>query len=70
MAIGKRNSGFTKQDGIIAGFGKEARLSASGSDAVAMAMKDKDARSEYAAEQARKKAAEPRMSFKFLATGK
>jgi hypothetical protein len=72
MAIGKRNSGFVKQDGIIAGFSKEARTSASGSDAVAVAMGldarsvakgIKDKRAEYAAAQALKLAAKPRISF-------
>ena len=72
MAIGKRNSGFVKQDGIIAGFSKEARTSASVSDAVAVAMGldarsvakgIKDKRAEYAAAQALKLAAKPRISF-------
>ena len=70
MAIGKRNSGFVKQDGIIAGFGKEARTAASSSNAVAQAMQGKDQRAEYAAAQARKLADSPRISFKFISTGK
>jgi hypothetical protein len=78
MSIGKRNSGFVKQDGIIAGFGKEARSAASGSNAVAVAMGIdrnsiqkgiRDKREEYAAEQARKIAATPRMSLNAI-TGK
>jgi len=72
MAIGKRNSGKVKQDGIIAGFSKEARTAASVSDAVAVAMGldarsvakgIKDKRAEYAAAQALKLAAKPRISF-------
>jgi hypothetical protein len=78
MSIGRRNSGFVKQDGIIAGFGKEARTAASGSDAVAVAMGldarsaekgIKDKRAEYAAAQALKLASSPRMSINAV-TGK
>ena len=69
MSIGRRNSGFVKQDGIIAGFAKEARTAASGSDAVAMSLKGRDARAEYAAAQALKLASSPRMSINAI-TGK
>jgi hypothetical protein len=49
MSIGRKNSGFVKQDGIIAGFAKEARTAASGSDAVAIAMRGRAEREAYAA---------------------
>lgn len=68
MSIGRKNSGFVKQDGIIAGFAKEARTAASGSDAVAIAMQGRAEREAYAAN--RLVATPIRMSSKFLATGK
>jgi hypothetical protein len=68
MSIGRKNSGFVKQDGIIAGFAKEARTAASGSDAVAIAMQGRAEREAYAA--SRLVETPIRMSSKFLATGK
>ena len=63
MAIGKRNSGKVKQDAVIAQFARDAKLPVSKESAVAMAMLGKDDREAYAAEQARKIASKPRMSF-------
>lgn len=63
MAIGKRNSGKVKQDAVIAQFAREARLPISQSSAVAVACQGKEAREAYRAEQARKAAETPRISF-------
>jgi hydrogenase maturation factor len=63
MAIGKRNSGKVKQDAVVAQFAKDARLPVSKESAVAIAMLGKDEREAYAAAQALKLAAKPRISF-------
>ena len=72
MAKKGKNSGFERQAAVLGQFAREARSAASGSDAVAVAMGldarsvakgIKDKRAEYAAAQALKLAAKPRISF-------
>jgi hypothetical protein len=63
MAIGRRNSGKFKQDGILSQMGKDAKLPISQSSAVAVACEGREQRAKYREEQAAIAAAKPRMSF-------
>jgi hypothetical protein len=63
--IGKRNSGKFQQDAVIGRFAKDAR-GTQNSTAVAAALEQGIAKAEYLAAQKD----QPRVSFKFLATGK
>jgi len=63
MAKKGKNSGFERQAAVLGQFARDAKAPISQSSAVAVAMRGADARSEYAAEQALKLAAKPRMSF-------
>ena len=58
MAKKNSNSGFVRQGAIMSQFSKEAKAPISSSNAVAQCIKG------------RKAAEAPKMSFKFLATGK
>jgi hypothetical protein len=70
MAKKNSNSGFVRQGAIMSQFSREAKAPISSSNAVAQSVKGQKERAEYRAEQARKAAEAPRMSFRFLATGK
>jgi hypothetical protein len=70
MAKKNSNSGIERQAAIMGQMLREAKAPISSSNAVAQAMQGKDQRAEYAAAQARKLADSPRMSFKFISTGK
>jgi hypothetical protein len=63
MAKKDRNSGFERQAAILGQFAREAKAPISQSSAVAVAMRGSDARAAYQAEQARKAAEKPRISF-------
>ena len=63
MAKKNSNSGIERQAAIMAQFSKDARGQVSASSAVAVAMKGKEQREAYRAEQARKLAETPRISF-------
>ena len=70
MAKKNSNSGFVRQGSIMGQMLRDAKAPVSSSSAVAVAMEGSDKRAEYIAERARKAAETPRMSFRFLATGK
>ena len=70
MAKKNSNSGFVRQGAIMSQFSREAKAPISSSNAVAQSVKGQKERAEYRAEQTRKAAEAPRMSFRFLATGK
>jgi len=63
MAKKNSNSGIERQGAIIAQFAREAKAPISSSSAVAVAMKGKESREAYRAEQARKLAETPRISL-------
>ena len=63
--IGKKNSGKFQQDAVVGRFARDAR-GTQNSVAVGVALKQGQAKAEYAAKQQ----APERVSFKFLATGK
>jgi hypothetical protein len=65
MAIGRRNSGKFQQDAVIGKFARDAR-GTQNSTAVEAALEQGIAKAEYLANQKD----QPRVSFKFLATGK
>jgi hypothetical protein len=66
MAKKTKNSGFERQAAVIGQFAKDARTPVSQSSAVAVAMRGAEERAAYRAEQQRKLAAQPRVSFRFL----
>jgi hypothetical protein len=63
--IGKKNSGKFQQDAVVGRFARDAR-GTQNSVAVGVALKQGQAKAEYAAKQQ----APTRVSYKFLATGK
>ena len=65
MAKRGKNSGKFQQDAVVGRFAKDARAT-QGSAAVAQAIRHGEKKAEYAAKQVEA----PRVSFKFLATGK
>ena len=63
MAKKDRNSGFERQAAVMGQFARDAKAPISQSSAVAVACQGKEAREAYRAEQARKAAETPRISF-------
>jgi hypothetical protein len=63
MAKKNSNSGFERQGAVLGQFARDAKAPISSSSAVAVAMAGKEQRDAYRAEQARKAAEKPRMSF-------
>jgi hypothetical protein len=66
MAKKGRNSGFVKQDGIVAQFLKAARSESSQTDAAAQAIREGIRNTELLAERAKQQKEAPRMSLNFL----
>lgn len=65
----RKNSGIYRQEQIIGQFSRDSRSSNQGS-AVAQAIRTGKKNAEYRAEQERKAEAAPRISPKFLVTGR
>ena len=63
MAKKDRNSGFERQAAVMGQFARDAKAPVSQSSAVAVAMSGAEERAAYRAEQARKAAEKPRISF-------
>lgn len=66
MAKKGRNSGFVKQDGIVAQFLTAARSEASQTDAASQAIRDGIRNTKALEERAKQQKEAPRMSFNFL----
>jgi hypothetical protein len=65
MAKKSTNSGFERQAAVLGQFARDAKAPISQSSAVAVAMRGTEERAAYRAEQQRKLAEQPRMSFRF-----
>ena len=65
MAKKRTNSGFERQAAVLGQFARDAKAPISQSSAVAVAMRGAEERAAYRAEQQRKLAEQPRMSFRF-----
>ena len=65
MAKKSTNSGFERQAAVLGQFARDAKTPISQSSAVAVAMRGTEERAAYRAEQQRKLAEQPRMSFRF-----
>jgi hypothetical protein len=65
MAKKSTNSGFERQAAVLGQFARDAKAPISQSSAVAVAMRGAEERAAYRAEQQRKLAEQPRMSFRF-----
>ena len=65
MAKKVKNSGFERQAAVMSQFLRDAKAPVSQSSAVAVAMRGSEERAAYRAEQQRKLAEQPRMSFRF-----
>jgi hypothetical protein len=65
MAKKSTNSGFERQAAVLGQFARDAKTPISQSSAVAVAMRGAEERAAYRAEQQRKLAEQPRMSFRF-----
>ena len=65
MAKKSTNSGFERQAAVLGQFVRDAKAPISQSSAVAVAMRGAEERAAYRAEQQRKLAEQPRMSFRF-----
>lgn len=68
MAKFTKNSGFTRQDAVIGQMQREAKQAPSNNSAVAVAIRNAARRDAYVAALPADNA--PRMSFRFLFTGK
>lgn len=70
MSKSSRNNGKFQQNGIIGGFSREVRQRPTGSSAVEMCMKGREKRQEYLEKQRILKENTPRVSPRFLITGR
>jgi hypothetical protein len=70
MAKKNSNSGFERQAAVLGQFQRDAKAPVSQSSAAAVAMQAGKKNRAYQEEQKRKAAEAPRVSFRFLATGK
>lgn len=68
MAKKGTNSGFERQAAVMGQMMRDAKAKPTGKSAVEIAMKGKEKREAYRAEQEAKK--KERVSFRFLSTGK
>jgi hypothetical protein len=70
MAKKSSNSGFERQEAVMSQFRRDARSKDTGNSAVAQALRAGKKNAEYRAKRQAEEAAKPRVSFKFLSTGK
>ena len=70
MAKSNRNSGKFQQDGILGGFSRECKQQLSGSSAVELCLKGGKEREAYIKKQLALNEKLPKMSPRFVATGK
>ena len=69
MAKKNSNSGFERQGAVMGQFRRDARSKDTGNSAVAVALRNSKKKAEYQA-KVKAQGEKPRVSFRFLSTGK
>ena len=70
MAKKNSNSGFERQGAVMGQFRRDARSKDTGNSAVAVALRNSKKKAEYQAKKKAELESQPRMSLRFLTTGK